>query len=236
MKNPFKLPSPKELGISQSNALPLRDFTPWEKGTTWEDYDLLLKEKYPIRFFLFKTLYKFIKYNIYFSIKNPISDGWYWIKSHTYKRHHLLDLRQPPIQGEIKNIDYYRYGWCDVPEKMLYAMFNLLKEYFNEEPYDLTTTYSRDEIEADPALKSQQFHFDEAKALLHWWEVERKADINNIDKLLESWSRVRSDDIIPNDPVTQIYWKALLKAEEDFEKKTDEMIARLMFIRRGLWT
>lgn len=236
MKNPFRLPTPKELGIAKYNALPLRSFTPWEMDTCWEDYYDLLKKKYPVRFFLFNTLPDFVRYNIYFPIARPIKDGWYWIKSHTYRKYHLLDLRQPCDKDDITNIDCYQYGWCDVPEKMLYAMFNLLKEYFDEEPYDLTTHYTRVQIEADQGLKNQQHYYDEAKALLHWWQVERKQELTKIYQLQHDWHEARKDDTSPDDPDTKDKFLKLQVLEQEFQDKTDEMIARLMKIRRGLWT
>ena len=70
---------------------------------------------------------------------------------------------------------------------------------------------------------------------MHWWQVERKQEYDNCDRLLSQWSVGRKDDIDRNDPVTEKNWRMLCEAREGMEKKTDEMIARLMKIRRGLW-
>lgn len=238
MKKFFRLPSPVELGLSERNALPLRRFTPWEKGLCWEDFDDILKQKFPIRFFLLVTLTKFVKYKIYFRIARPISDAWYWLKCHTIpsKKYHLLDLRQPCVKGDVDNYDCYRYGWVDVPEKMLYAIFNLLKEYFDEEPFDVSTKYSSEEIEADIGLKRQHHDYQEAKTILHWWQVERKQEINRLSQLSDAWLSAREDDTFPDDPETKLRFDEYTAAKEDFENKTDEMIARLMKIRRSLWS
>lgn len=238
MKKFFRLPTPKELGISESNALGLRRFTPWEKSVCWEDYDRIVKEKFPVKFFLFKTFPDFVKYNLYFPIARPISDAWYWFKCHTFpsKKYHLLDLRQPCAKDDVHNYDCYRYGWVDVPEKMLYAMFNLLKQYIDEEPFDVSTKYSLEQIEADEGLKRQHNEYQEAKAILHWWQVERKQEINRMSQLSDAWISARQDDTAPNDPETKLRFDEYQAAREAFETKTDEMIARLMKIRRGLWT
>lgn len=234
----FKLPTPKQLGKSEYNALPMRDFTPWEKEYCWEDYYDQLKAEYPVRYFLAETLPKFIRYKMYFPIAVPVSNAWYWFKSHFMpgKKYHLLDLRQPCVKGGIANFDCYRYGWCDVPEKMLYAMFNLLKEYFDEEPYDLTKDYTEEEIEADEGLKQQQFCYNEAKAILYWWQVERKEELAVQRQLTHEWSELRHTDTGPDNPVTLALLEKSRLAEEEFQNKTDEMIARLMKIRRTLWT
>jgi hypothetical protein len=234
----LKLPSPKELGISESNALPMRDFTPWEKGACWEDYYDLLKKKYPIRYFISETAPDFFRNKIYYPFISPIVDCYDWLRYHLIpkRRYHFLDLRQPCGNDDIKNIDCYKYGWCDVPEKMLYAMFNLLKEYFDENPFDLRTRYTDEEINADPGLKTQQEYYDEAKAILYWWQVQRKQDKLKMDQLLHKWSDCRSDDTSPNDSETKFHYLQLRHAELNFDEKTDEMIARLMKIRKGLWT
>jgi hypothetical protein len=171
----FKLPSPKDLGRSEYNALPSREFTPDVEGYCWEDWHEEAKRLHPIKYWIAETAGDFFRYKIWLPIKRPFSDAHYWFVSHFIpsRRYHWLDLRQPCKKGDARNIDCYRYGWADVPEKMLYAMFNLLKEYFDENPYDLRTHYSLEEINADAGLKSQYETFQEARAILEWWNVGR---------------------------------------------------------------
>jgi len=223
----LKIPGPKDIGKSDSNyALPSRELGFYNDGDyCWEDYETDIKIMFPIRFFIAYTLVNFIKYKLWFPIKNPIKHLHYWLTSHIIpkRRFHMLDLRQP---------GGYQYGWHDVPEKMLYAMFNLLKEYLEEEPYDLTKDYTRDEIESDPAMKIQQNYLDEARIIHKWWTIDRKLELKEHYRLLDIWHKLhqsKTGDIAGAR-------KALNDDEAIFEAKTDNMIARLMKIRRGLWT
>jgi len=72
--NKFKLPSPKELGRSDYNALPMRNFN-HNNMYTWEDYYEELKIKYPIRYFIFH----FLKRKIDHKIINRLSRLKYYI-------------------------------------------------------------------------------------------------------------------------------------------------------------
>lgn len=221
----WKLPSPVDLGWSEYNALEDAEWSDEPKGKTWQDWHAHVKSKYPVHYFLVETVPDWFRTKIWWPIKHPAERLHYWLVSHLIpsRRYHMLDLRQ-------KN--GYRYGWQDVPEKMLYAMFNLLGEYLEEGPNDLTQWYTREQIEADEGMKAQQDAIDEARAIYHWWTVEKPANEKARDGMLHTWASAKK----AKDPKKQEYWDTMQKMEEDNEAKTDEMIARLMKIRRTLWT
>src|SRR6185369_1844514 len=177
----LKLPSPADLGWSEYNALPSREWTPDCEGPTWEDWHVEVKKLHPIKYFIAETMGDFLRYKIWLRFTRPFTKAHYWFVSHFIpsRRYHMLDLRQ---EGG------YRYGWNDVPEKMLYAMFNLLGEYLNkEEPHDLTQWHTREEINADAGLKAQQDAIDEARAIYEWWIVGRKTEQHNHDQMQHLW-------------------------------------------------
>ena len=222
----FKLPGPKELGWADSDALEMREFSDEPKGKTWEDWYKYVKEHYPVKYFFAETLVKFIRYKMWFPIKVPIDKAWYWFVSHVVssRRYHMLDLRQ---KGG------YRYGWRDVDEKMLYAIFNLLGEYLNRENIaDLTKWHSQSEISRDPHMKQQQDNIEEARMIYRWWLIGRKEAQKEIDDMLTKWHDAKK----VKDPKKEEYWAQMKKLEEEFENTTDEMIARVMKIRRTLWS
>jgi len=222
----LKLPSPVDLGWSEYNALEDEDFSDEPQGKTWQDWHRTVKQMHPVKYFLAETLADWVRYKVWFPVKRPFSKAHYWLVSHLVpsRRYHMLDLRQ---EGG------YQYGWQDVPEKMLYAMFNLLGEYLNkEEPNDLTQWYSREEIEANEGYKAQQDAIDEARAIYHWWTVGRKEEQKAKDEMQSLWWAAKK----AKDPKKEEYWEKMQKMDDDMETKTDEMIARLMKIRRTLWT
>jgi hypothetical protein len=222
----FGLPSPRELGWSKHNALEDEDFSPDPIGKTWQDWHKHVKQLHPVRYFFVEALPKFFRYNIYWPIKRPIEKAHYWFVSHFIpsRRYHMLDLRQP---------GGYQYGWQDVPEKMLYAMFNLLGEYLNQEqPYDLTDDYTEEQIEGDVGMKMQHRSLCEARTIYHWWTVGKKEEEKAISDMRHQWWLARK----AKEPQAEEHHKKLQELEDAFENKTDEMVARLMKIRRTLWT
>jgi len=224
VKKLFKLPGPVELGMSDCDALEDETFSDNPIGPTWQDWHKIVKKMHPAKYFFAETLRCFLLYRVWFPLWRPVSDAKYWLVSHLVpkRRYHMLDLRQK---------DGYRYGWVDVPEKMLYAMFNLLKEYLDEGPYDLTKKYSLEEIYADEGMKIQHKHLQEALAINYWWTVQRSLDDAEHKRMQDLWWEHKKNKW----PNMDLYWKQMNKLEADIELKTEEMILRLMKIRRGLW-
>jgi hypothetical protein len=219
------LPSPKKLGISNSNALAFRDLGVQSGQATWEDWEEKVKIMHPIRFFLIEELIPLIK----IKWRRYIWEPWYWIRCHTMRRHrhHMLDLRQPKQDGA----DAYRYGWLDSDHKMVYALFNILNEFVAREMPHWHCP-SEEEIEDDSHLLTQRYKYMEVKAIHYWWNVDRKRRVRYHDDLLHKWHKARQT----NDPAEHQYWTELGNIEKDNKDKEDEMIARLLKIRSSLWT
>ena len=233
----LKLPSAIDLGWSDDEALQSRDWTPDCDGYTWEDWHETVKKMHPVKYWIAETLGDFLRYRVWLKIKNPITDAIYWLKCHFLPsyRFHFLDLRQPSYTDDKK--DCYKYGWRDVPVKMLYAWFNLLGEYIDkEEPYDLTSTYTLEEIMADPQTKRQHEDLQEAKAILHWWRVTYGQEWKNYYDIQDQWYTASKDPVQRSKGVDVKYRTVMYKIEQELEDQTDEMLMRLIKIRRSLWT
>lgn len=225
--NPFRLPSVVELGWSDHDALPSRDFTPDCEGRTWEDYYEHCKKEYPVRYFFVRT----IGWNyqlLWWRATRPIKDAWYWLQCHTLPSYkfHLLDLRQPD----------YRYGYRDPSDKMLLAMFNCLGEYLSGHVNDLTGFYTREEINADAELKRQQDNIDEARSIHHWWTVERVAAENTRLNMLRNWCEMKKSEVARKDGSADKAFEDMHNFEKELEAEYDEMCFRLIKIRRSLWS
>jgi hypothetical protein len=225
----FQLPSPSDLGWTDSkyNALPMRMFNKIPGEKTWEDWEELMRKDYPIRYFFSETL------PMWFSIKirSPIKDTWYRIICHTLpsRKYHWLDLRQKP--DKEMGHQGYKYGWIDSDTKMLYALFNILNKFVEEEmPHWYCP--SEEDVQVEPHLLHQRNSWLETKAIHYWWNVERLRQQKEHTDLLHRWSEAQKN----NDPETHQLWDQLRKAEKAQEDKEDEMIGRLLKIRRSLWT
>lgn len=222
----FRLPSPKELGWSDTNALASKMFP--NHGVdekTWEDWEEKMRSEYPVRYFLGDTLPRWFSLRWKLYVKDPI----YWVKCHTLPsyRFHMLDLRQSKKEGPLA----YRYGWIDSDTKMVYALVKILNDFVEHE---MSHWYcpSEEDVQADTSLLYQRNKWLETKALHYWWNVERLRQQKNHDDLLHRWSDARKVDA----PETQQLWDDLKKIETALEDKEEEMLIRLIKVRRSLWT
>lgn len=225
----FHLPSPQELGWTDSeyNALPMRMFNHNQGEKTWEDWEELVRKEYPVRYFFSETLPMWF----HIRVQRPVKDAWYWFVCHTLpsRKYHWLDLRQPA--NKDAGSKGYKYGWIDSDTKMLYAMFNILNKFVEEEmPHWYCP--SEEDVQAEPHLLHQRNTWLEAKAIHYWWNVERIRQEKEHYTLLHRWSDAQKN----NDPETHQLWDELRKSEKAQEDKEDEMFGRLLKIRRSLWT
>lgn len=89
-------------------------------------------------------------------------DRWrpfYWLRTHTVDRYHLVDMRCPR--------NGYRWGWLDRSEGMLFAAFAILVDFVDREYPGYVDWEHSDEMRAQR---------DEVMALYRWWTVERKSE------------------------------------------------------------
>lgn len=216
--------------------LPLREFNgPDCKDYCWEDWKKTAKEEYPVRFFLSRTFSLWFTVKITMRIEHLI----YWIQSHTYRRQHLLDLRQPKV--EVGFADSYRWGYLDYDQQILYACFNSLVGYV--ECLDkCTVRYNVPESikvyrEAlwnaeDPDNATVKLYLDDAVEVLdlyNYWTDRRKRDSREIDTLRSDWHKNRHSD------PERTKWNKLRAAEKAFDDEELEILIRLMKIRHNLW-
>lgn len=229
MKKLFSFPGPKDLGKANSNyALPSRLFNKYQTGYTWEDHDMELKKLFPLKYFFLKRIPEFINKFFWWKTKRTFKDIYYWLQCHLLPSYHfhILDLRQP------KGSDHYSYGWRDIPEKMLYANFNLLKDFLEKEnPYDPSDDNTLEEIYKDPGLITSYKYMQEAKFLHHWWTVIRKEKYNEEQSLLSKAVEVKNNKKQYDELMEK--WR---EANKKFDEEEQEMLIRLIKIREFMWT
>lgn len=221
----LRLPGPKDLGRADSNDfLPSNFWSDVEEGEyTWESWEKEVKEKYPVRHFLSEVA------AVWLSRKwTRMTDAIYWVKCHTLPsyRFHMLDLRHPYPGSN------YSYGWVDRCEVVLWAPFIALRDYIEkEEPANISDHYSAEEIESDPFLQEQKRQHDEALFLYNWWVKGRQEEGDEESRLFQASRELDKD--------SEEYATAR-QAWVDYrgwrDRREDEMLERLIKIRRTLWT
>lgn len=219
----FRLPSPVDLGWSQYNALESREFSDEPHGKTWEDWREYCQKNYPVRYFFAETLHDFLRYKVWLRITRPVTEAWYWLKCHTLPtyRFHILDLRQSD----------YKYGWRDIDHRMQYALFNLLNLFVKHEfPHYYFPT--EEDVKQDPSLARQREVAQEVTLIHFWWNTERHQEYEAIEKKTSEWYEAKKMKAYNK----EVLWEELQQLKKAFDDKEDEMLLRLMKVRRSLWT
>jgi hypothetical protein len=211
--------------LNEPSFLPSRMFgDPNDTSYSWEDYRRDTKANHPIWWFLLDTLPHLFAVKITMRLENL----WYWIRTHTYNKYHLLDLRQTENRGGEA---YYRWGYLDPCTALVLANFKVLERYIQEEPFDLRTQYSEEEID-EQGLRSQQDHYDEVMKIYNYWIKGR----------LEHWKTLELQSQVLHRFRKSNYKKYLVllneydKNVEAFHQEEEEYLIRLIKVRRGLWT
>jgi hypothetical protein len=205
------------------HALPSEMFGHTSGEMTWESWSAETKSKYPIRFFVLQTAPSVLG-----SWWFRVDQRWYWFQSVTYKKRHLLDLRQP------KDAPYdfaYRYGWCDVDSKIIYANFNLLVQFVDKElggPQKATEDLKW--LKENNAPPFQCSTIEEALRLYKWWKEDRLIRIEEVNAARDDWHNNRHAE-----NSRELLDKSS-QAEQDFELEINDKLKALIDIRQGLWT
>ncbi len=196
----------KYVALKKPPYLPLRSFG-GEVLYTWEDWDRDNKEEFPIRYFLSETLPDYWRA----WIARPIGAAVYWVASHTTERRHILDLRNPG----------YKYGWVDADAAILYANFNLLKKFMEEEkPWERINWQVTDH---------HSEAWSEINELYSWWTKSRWEQHQKLEALYEaSYDKIQAEKDV-------LFSEANALEAELVERDTQNLI-RLINVRGYLWT
>lgn len=214
----LRLPTPVDLGKAKTNALPSSRFNvnKQDQGYTWDDYRTEVRKDYPIKYFIFKTLSSWFNINI---IK-PISDFKYYIKSHTIKKYHLLDLRNEQYA--------YKFGWIDADFQMLLAMMRIMENFVIElDPKNRLIFLQAEKLRKDvdewgiQSLENDIKRCEDLLSIQKWWRIDRP---NNFKQLYDKIGTTLTD------------YEVSFAEEERLYAEDDEMMKKLIDMRGSMWT
>lgn len=162
----LKLPTPVELGWSDVNALGMREFTPYQEGNTWDDWQEHCQKHYPVRYFLAEVFpFWFDRWFMW-----PLGRLRDWVLDHCLpsRRYHVFDLRG------IDPLWKYRHGYVDPSHVFWLAGWGSLVRWYRESAADKDPrSWMTAEQQADPMHHAQLKSYDELVALHHYWTVTR---------------------------------------------------------------
>ena len=98
--------------------------------------------------------------NLYNRLIRALSNIPYWLRTHTYNRYHIINLKSP-AHG-------YNWGWIDRDRALLLANFKILSDFVEKElPHGMVSEESD-----DPTAQSWRAAFQEMIALYNWWHQD----------------------------------------------------------------
>jgi hypothetical protein len=215
-------------------ALPMKGFCD-DDAYTWADWERDTRRDYPFRYWLTHTFPRF-----FWPMQRVVKDTWYWLKCHTMPsyRFHMLDLRNPG-----PGIDY-THGWLDRDTVILYAAFTCLCQFVErEEPVDPATWNTDDDIDWSEHKK----HHDEVMALYDWWMRGRLEDIAAESKAFDVFLLSKKTKAALRANTVDLVCRAGSEGDDDefkvwndtrqlIEDREQEMLIRLIKVRRYMWT
>ncbi len=157
-------------------------------------------------------------------IKRKAHGMTWWVRHRTTNRHHIIN---------ISGMDGYTKGWIDRDNAMYLACFKLLCEFVELEDPGVGTREVEEYLSKDsePApgeregIQGQVDREKEVRALYTWWTQERPAELKRIEGM-----------VVPGWRAEDANFTTYCDAQDAQEAKDEEMLMRLMKIRKSLWT
>lgn len=196
----------------------------------WGKWDKETKKKYPISWFFLDTIPDFIDYRW-----RPIKDTYYQLRSkYIIKHHHIkIDVDRFFVGDgwEVKN-PLHNYHWYDTDTKILYANFQILVDFVENESEIVDWQASPENIKT----------YDEFMELYKWWTEIRPKRANPYPSM-KDYGLEHKEVFGPNSNRQSAAYKRWSKAtadaaiiEEDNNNEDTEMLIRLITIRVHMWT
>lgn len=152
--------------LDKPRSLPMRGLGDKPGDFTWEDWQEEAAKAHPIRYAIQERL----PIKVYVHVLKPLEELFYWIRTHTYNRYHLLDLRSES--------NGYKWGYCDPTGMMLYANFAILNMFVEN---DMPNICYYSEATKHCPVWDKRAEEKEILELHKWWNEERPVETENID-------------------------------------------------------
>jgi hypothetical protein len=140
-------------------------------------------------------------------VKIPAEMFYYKWYSKLIKKQHLLDLRQF-FDNE------YEYGYISGDKKILYACFNTIVYYVEKECGGRRAFLEEIDFQESQQDKTYAEALKQILEIYDWWTIDRPR---------RKWQIYKTEDSF--DP----------QLESELEEKEDEMLKKILLVRKFLW-
>lgn len=222
---------------------------------SWGDRDEKLKKHFPIRFFMWETFPELFEQYI----NRPYRDCKRWVRFRTWDKYHILKLdvsksyHDPDYIMLHSNFQILRNyveielaAWSEVNNDGISdeqtSSFTRFRKVLHGMKFKKQRNPAAGLRHLDWEIRDtsgyQQSSAKEQKALYLWWTIDRPLREEPYDSRL--FDDHKDDDTSFKAIMTRPYDKELVEARHDMEKYYDaedeEMLIRLMKIRKSLWS
>jgi hypothetical protein len=160
------VPGPQALGMAECDALGDREFTPFQEGPTWQDWDARVRVEYPLRYFVSETIGGWVSLR-YGQVTRVLRGLRYrWLPWHRY---HLIDL------SDVDTLWPYEYEYPPGASGIMkLAAWKALRLHIEQDkPEDPTKQDYSPEFKEEQWYLDAKIRFEEKQALYHYWVTER---------------------------------------------------------------
>jgi len=222
----WDLPAPTEVGF-EDNYLRTTMFSPFGTGPTWEvDYDAAVRRLHPWRYFWMKRVVNPIYYGGC-RVRRWFGEVLHWVQCMVWpSRYNFYRI-------DISNADPLhpnQWGYCDASEQIELACWGVLCRFAEDDVMYRPDASTEEDPDTKKMLENQTAHYDEVHELYKYWTVDRLVDAEKSEALFEVTEHCTSADEY-SDAIRD--W---IKFDEVVLHRREEMLLRLIKIRRGLWS
>ena len=226
----------------------------------WDEWNANLKKEKPLAYFLTEAVPDFIN-DVAHYIPTPISNIRYYLRNRFYRKCHVLptgfkpgeyhDLDQRILHGLMNAlVDFvevekaYKSRWCETKESETAKWKNGRCPELGLEYLAWEMTLDSPDLDQYARSDSQAQVAREIRTIYDWWKVTRPARPDPYD--VSGWSDIcdekRNGGVKMWEKGSPDYerrksesLKVLREIEERYEAEDEEMLIRLIKIRRSLW-
>lgn len=203
-------------------------FYPWRENAPmalplggWEKWRDKMAEKYPVRYFFFYTIPNSVGDFFRYNIVRPLHDAKWALMHRFYPKHQYHILKPRSLKP----------GYYDSDTRILHACMDELSEFVEWNKRNDWIDWSGDD--------KHKRAYSEMKAIYKWWNKDRATMEEKSGEMLRRWHDAYNKDGGFDGKRTKKTKKLSDEHHrlEDLIVSTDEeMLIRLMKIRRFMWT
>jgi len=235
-------------------------FLPWDG---WDEWNKTTREEKPWAYWLTETLPEFLDM-ILSKIPTPISDIRYYCRNRFYRKSHVLpcyfkpgeyhDLDERILHGLMNSlVDFvevelaYKSRWCNTEESKTAKWKNGRCPELGLSHLAWEMTLDSEELDETERCNSQASTARAVKAIYDWWKFTRPTRPDSYDasgwseyceKSREAGYNIFSDQEKEPELVemSNQAHKKLRDIEAAYDAEDEEMLIRVIKIRRSLWS